>query len=253
MHRYLLFDLDGTLTDPAEGITKCVQYALSYFGQAERRPEELYCYIGPPLPESFETYGGLSREEALLAVEKYRERFREKGMFENKVYPGVEKLLWTLRDAGRVLAVATSKPEVFAKEILGHFGLSEYFQEIVGSELDGTRMDKAEVIREAFARLQTSGIKLILDVFQDGFHLFDVRRVVHGLFFCSTKIAKKPIKPNNSGDFVNAPQIPLRKVPASGKSRKAGYGPHGAPGRILHFSTRNRVETYIFSRFQPNV
>ena len=147
MHRYLLFDLDGTLTDPAEGITKCVQYALSYFGQAERRPEELYCYIGPPLPESFETYGGLSREEALLAVEKYRERFREKGMFENKVYPGVEKLLWTLRDAGRVLAVATSKPEVFAKEILGHFGLSEYFQEIVGSELDGTRMDKAEVIR----------------------------------------------------------------------------------------------------------
>ena len=153
MHRYLLFDLDGTLTDPAEGITKCVQYALSYFGQAERRPEELYCYIGPPLPESFETYGGLSREEALLAVEKYRERFREKGMFENKVYPGVEKLLWTLRDAGRVLAVATSKPEVFAKEILGHFGLSEYFQEIVGSELDGTRMDKAEVIREAFARL----------------------------------------------------------------------------------------------------
>ena len=110
MHRYLLFDLDGTLTDPAEGITKCVQYALSYFGQAERRPEELYCYIGPPLPESFETYGGLSREEALLAVEKYRERFREKGMFENKVYPGVEKLLWTLRDAGRVLAVATSKP-----------------------------------------------------------------------------------------------------------------------------------------------
>ena len=116
MHRYLLFDLDGTLTDPAEGITKCVQYALSYFGQAERRPEELYCYIGPPLPESFETYGGLSREEALLAV-------------------------------------ATSKPEVFAKEILGHFGLSEYFQEIVGSELDGTRMGKAEVIREAFARL----------------------------------------------------------------------------------------------------
>ena len=90
MHRYLLFDLDGTLTDPAEGITKCVQYALSHFGQAERRPEELYCYIGPPLPESFETYGGLSREEALLAVEKYRERFREKGMFENKVYPGVE-------------------------------------------------------------------------------------------------------------------------------------------------------------------
>ena len=80
---------------PAEGITKCIQYALSYFGQAERRPEELYCYIGPPLPESFETYGGLSREEALLAVEKYRERFREKGMFENKVYPGVEKPLWS--------------------------------------------------------------------------------------------------------------------------------------------------------------
>ncbi len=153
MHRYLLFDLDGTLTDPAEGITKCVQYALSYFGQEEHRPEELYCYIGPPLPESFEVYGGLSPEDAALAVEKYRERFRAKGMFENEVYPGIEKLLRTLRDGGKVLAVATSKPEVFAKEILEHFGLSEYFREVVGSELDGSRMDKAEVIREALARL----------------------------------------------------------------------------------------------------
>ena len=118
---------------------------------------------------------------------------------------------------------------------------------------DAQHVGQPPLGREAFARLQTSGIKLILDVFQDGFHLFDVRRVVHGLFFCSTKIAKKPIKPNNSGNFVNVPQIPLRKVPASGKSRKAGYGPHGVPERILHFSTRNRVETYIFSRFQPNV
>lgn len=153
MHQYLLFDLDGTLTDPAEGITKCVQYALSYFGQEKRRPEELYCYIGPPLPESFEVYGGLSRKEALLAVEKYRERFREKGMFENRVYPGVEALLKALKDAGKVLAVATSKPEVFAKEILEHFGLAGYFQVVTGSELDGTRMDKAEVIQETFARL----------------------------------------------------------------------------------------------------
>lgn len=153
LHRYLLFDLDGTLTDPAEGITKCVQYALAYLGQQERRREELYCYIGPPLPESFEKYGGLSHKEALLAVEKYRERFRTKGMFENRVYPGVEELLYSLNRAGKILAVATSKPEVFAKEILEHFHLFGYFQQIVGSELDGARINKAEVIQEVFSRL----------------------------------------------------------------------------------------------------
>lgn len=157
LHRYLLFDLDGTLTDPAEGITKCVQYALASLGREKPGKEELYCYIGPPLAESFEQYGGLSQEESLLAVEKYRERFRTKGMFENQVYSGIGEMLRNLRQAGKILVVATSKPEVFARKILEHFQLSGYFQEIVGSELDGTRMDKAEVIQEAFARLSITG------------------------------------------------------------------------------------------------
>lgn len=164
MHRYLLFDLDGTLTDPAEGITKCVQYALASLGREKPRQEELYCYIGPPLAESFEKYGGLSEQEAQLAVKKYRERFRAKGMFENRVYPGIGEMLRSLNQAGKILAVATSKPEVFAREILEHFGLSGYFQEIVGSELDGTRVDKAEVIREAFARLSLAGEEMPLTV-----------------------------------------------------------------------------------------
>lgn len=96
MHRYMLFDLDGTLTDPAEGITKCVQYALASLGREKPRQEELYCYIGPPLAESFEKYGGFSEQEAQLAVEKYRERFRAKGMFENRVYPGIGEMLRSL-------------------------------------------------------------------------------------------------------------------------------------------------------------
>lgn len=153
MYQYYLFDLDGTLTDPAEGITKCVQYALTSLGREERPAQELYCYIGPPLKDSFERYGGLSQEEALLALEKYRERFSDKGMFENKVYPGIPELLSSLRKAGKILAVATSKPEVFSRQILAHFQLDSYFHEIVGSELDGSRMDKGEVIQEVFARL----------------------------------------------------------------------------------------------------
>ena len=149
----ILFDLDGTLTDPFEGITKSVQYALHHFGIEEADLHALAPYIGPPLKESFMVRHGLTDEQATEALATYRVRFSDVGMFENRVYDGIPDLLESLRAAGHRLAVATSKPTVFSVKILEHFGLAPYFEEIVGSELDGRRVEKADVIAEAMARL----------------------------------------------------------------------------------------------------
>lgn len=150
-YKYILFDLDGTLTDPGEGITNSVKYALQKFGIEVGDKSELNKFIGPPLWDSFEEYYGFTREQANQAVEYYREHFRDKGIFENKVYPGVGGLLETLSAEGKKLVLATSKPQVFAERILEHFGLKKYFVFIAGSELDGTRVDKGEVIQFALA------------------------------------------------------------------------------------------------------
>lgn len=147
MYRYILFDLDGTLTDPKEGITKCVQYALKSFG-IDADTDDLVDFIGPPLAESFSKYYGMSQEDALKAVAKYRERFSDIGIFENGVYPGIQELLVKLKQSGRKVALATSKPEVYARRILEHYNLDSYFDVIVGSEMNGGRVDKAEVIEE---------------------------------------------------------------------------------------------------------
>ena len=146
---YILFDLDGTLTDPAIGITNAVMHALKKYGIAVSDRKELYKFIGPPLWDSFEKYCGFSKEEANTAVEYYREYYRDKGMFENQVYDGCEGLLKELKDNGKILIVATSKPEVFAEQILEHFGIAKYFTFIAGSTLDGSRVKKGDVIRYA--------------------------------------------------------------------------------------------------------
>ncbi len=151
--KYILFDLDGTLTDPREGITKCVQYALERFGIQVSDLNDLVCFIGPPLYESFPDYYGLSEEETMQAVTYYRERFDDVGLFENIVYPGIASLLEALVKAGYILAVATSKPERASIRILEHFDLLKYFTTVVGSELDGSRSKKADVIKEVFKRL----------------------------------------------------------------------------------------------------
>lgn len=152
-YKYFLFDLDGTLTEPKEGITKSVQYALAHFGIREENLDNLVCFIGPPLLESFQKYYHFSQEDAVIAREKYRERYVAAGMFENAVMEGMPELLQDLKDRGAVLAVATSKPEVMAKTILEKYDMSKYFQEIVGSGLNGERDTKAEVIEEALCRL----------------------------------------------------------------------------------------------------
>ena len=142
----VLFDLDGTLTDPAIGITDSIMYALKKFGMSVNDRSELYRFIGPPLLESFEKFCGLSHDDARLAVKYYREYYSVDGMFENSVYEGMDNMLYKLKHAGCDLYVATSKPEVYAVEILEHYGLAKYFTHIAGSELDGTRVKKEDVI-----------------------------------------------------------------------------------------------------------
>ena len=128
--KYILFDLDGTLTDPKEGITRCVQYALEKSGIEPPAQDKLTCFIGPPLIDSFMKYYNMTREEAVQAVEKYRERFSSVGLFENKVFDGIENMLSGLKKSDMILAVSTSKPEVYAKRILDKFELSKYFNVI---------------------------------------------------------------------------------------------------------------------------
>ena len=152
----LLFDLDGTLTDPKEGITRCVAYALRHFGIQIADLNTLTEFIGPPLMDSFMQFYGFDEEKAKLAVEKYRERFSTTGVFENRVYPGIRPMLQHLCDAGKTLALATSKPWIFAQQILEKYALASYFSVVVGSELDGRRSAKAEVIAEALLRLRLS-------------------------------------------------------------------------------------------------
>ena len=152
MYKYILFDLDGTLTNPKEGITKCVQYALRTFG-IERECEELVPFIGPPLKEQFMEYASLSEEEAVCAVEAYRERFAPIGIFENQIYDGVEDMLRTLKDSGMIVAVATSKPTIYSERICDNYGISPYLTCLCGSELDGRNTDKALVIEKVIEKL----------------------------------------------------------------------------------------------------
>lgn len=143
----LLLDLDGTLTDPAVGIVTSVQYALERMGRPVPTARELHWTIGPPLKDAFATMFG-AEEKDLIAegVRFFRERFSEVGLFENEVYPDVPAMLEELRTAGHTLRIATSKPQVFAERLMEHFDLGKYFASVHGSELDGTRSNKADLI-----------------------------------------------------------------------------------------------------------
>ena len=145
----ILFDLDGTLTDPFRGITRSVQYSLEKFG-IHAVLEELKCFIGPPLIDSYEKYFDFSEEQAKLAVGYYRELYNDGGAkFDNRVYDGIPEMLGKLRNSGKKIILATSKPLIFAEQILEHFGLQKYFDRCFGCELDGRRTRKDEVIEYA--------------------------------------------------------------------------------------------------------
>lgn len=153
MEKTILFDLDGTLTASGIGITKCVQHALEKMGHPENDLKKLEIFIGPPLITQFMEYLNISKEEAEQAVAYYRERYTTVGIFENELYPNVEKMLKTLKDNNYTLAVSSSKPEKFVKQILEHFKIEQYFDEVVGATMSEKRTDKAEVIEETLKRL----------------------------------------------------------------------------------------------------
>ncbi|CYU95198.1 HAD family hydrolase [Streptococcus suis] len=154
MYQTILFDLDGTLTDSGQGILNSVAYALEKMGIEEPDTANLNRFIGPPLYESFSRFYQLSPEDTQSAVDAFRVYFKEKGMFENQLYPGIFSLLEELRTAGKTLVIATSKPEIFAKQILEHFGIAHYFDVIAGASLDSSRISKADVIGYAINQLE---------------------------------------------------------------------------------------------------
>ena len=145
-YQHILFDLDGTLTDSAEGITKSAAYALKHFNIEVTDLKSLEKFIGPKLQDSFMEFYNFSEEQAERASELFQERFARIGKFENKLYPGIKELLEKLKNSGRKLYVATSKPVFYSKEILDHFSISQYFEDVSGAELDGSKSHKEEVI-----------------------------------------------------------------------------------------------------------
>ncbi|MGR7908979.1 HAD family hydrolase [Lysinibacillus capsici] len=154
-YKVVLFDLDGTLSDPKIGITKSVQHALQKAGVMVNDLDELEPFIGPPLQVSFQEIYGFNDTQITRAIRDYRERFTERGMFENKLYEDIPALLAHLKQQGYILTIATSKPTVFAEQIIKYFQLESYFDLVVGSHLDGSRSAKGEIIAEVLQQLDS--------------------------------------------------------------------------------------------------
>lgn len=153
MFQYLLFDLDGTLTDPKIGITKSVQYALEDQGIYEPDLDKLEPFIGPPLKDSFEEFYHMNEKQVLRAIQKYHERFDTTGIYENALFVGVPELLSDEKKKGAKIAIASSKPTELVLRILDYFHIADYFDVVVGSEMDGRRSKKEEVVEEALRQL----------------------------------------------------------------------------------------------------
>lgn len=158
----LLFDLDGTLTDPEEGISNAVKYSLSYFGIEENDMKKLRGFIGPPLIDGYMDICGFSYENALIARDKYRDYYSEKGVLENNIYPGIKDLLEEMKLIGKRMFVATSKPVVYADIILKHFGLFNYFEGVCGAEMSEKQHRKSNVIKKAISIAGESDLKKYL-------------------------------------------------------------------------------------------
>ena len=180
-YKNVLFDLDGTLTDPALGIKNSIRYALNKQNRPVLNDENLNAFIGPPLIDTFMKFCDVTRKEAESLVADYREYFRSKGMFENKVYPMIPEMLTALKKDGCSLFVATSKPEPFAKTILEHFDLAKYFDFIGGSTLQETRTTKTEVIEYVLKENQLN----VKDCLMVGDRCYDIE----GAKNCNIKVA----------------------------------------------------------------
>jgi phosphoglycolate phosphatase len=161
---YILFDLDGTITDSGEGITKSVQYALKSFDISVDNLEDLNKFIGPPLKDSFKKYYNFDDEKAELGLKKYREYYADKGIFENNLYDGIVELLDTLVKNNKKIILATSKPEVYAKQILKYFKIDKYFNFVAGSDFEETRVKKGDVIKYALEGAKVSELSKVIMV-----------------------------------------------------------------------------------------
>lgn len=170
-YNYLLFDLDGTITDSESGITRCVEYALNHFGIQVNDLRELSRFIGPPLLDSFKDFYHFTDEQAAIATAKYRERYTDKGIYENELYPGIKELLAEAVRQGKTVILATSKPEIFARRILDYFELSSYFSFVAGSGLDGSLHTKTDVINYI---LQSNNITALSEVVMIGDRKHDI-------------------------------------------------------------------------------
>jgi len=167
-----LFDLDGTLTDPQVGIINSILYALKRFGIAESDPNGLLKFIGPPLLESFCKYYGFSESNGRKAIAVFREYYAEHGIYENRMYEGIDDLLAGLRSRGCTLILATSKATVYARKILDHFKIARYFDSVVGSNFDLTRAAKSEIIEDILRHAPLRGKDEYVMI---GDHVDDIR------------------------------------------------------------------------------
>jgi phosphoglycolate phosphatase len=176
--RALLFDLDGTLSDPRDGIIRSIGYALGRLGVPVPPPAELEQFIGPPLRETFASLlGGPERVEEGIVL--YRERYGTFGAYENVLYPGIAGVLTALAAEGLPLYIATSKPHVYARAIVEHFGIGEYFRNVYGCEWNGDRSNKAELLAHL---LSEEGLEPTAEVVMIGDRHHDIRAArAHGL------------------------------------------------------------------------
>lgn len=174
--QYILFDMDGTLTDSRLGIVKSIQYSLTYFGVQVSDLNELTQFVGPSLYDSYINYYKMSPTDAKTAISKYREYYAEKGIFENALYDGIADLLKTLSSSGKTLAVATSKPTFFAEKVLDHFEIRDYFAFISGSELSDAHIDKGDIIQTALENLNISNPNETIMVGDRNVDIFGAKR-----------------------------------------------------------------------------
>jgi phosphoglycolate phosphatase len=174
---YLFFDLDGTLTDSGEGIMRSVSHALSFFGIEEQNVDKLRRFVGPPLEASFETFYGLTKEQAEKAVDIYHDRYRPIGVFENRPYDGIEECLQELKDSGYHLVVATSKPIDMAMKVLKHFNLLRYFEFVAARDMEGLLYSKADVIRYALKEHSVTDVSRVLMIGDRKFDVLGAREV----------------------------------------------------------------------------
>lgn len=173
----ILFDLDGTLVDSGLGITNSVIYALEKFNIKVDDRTSLYKFVGPPLHKSFENFYGFTPKKAMQAVKYYREYYKDKGIFEVKMYAGIKNTLENLYSADKTLLVTTSKPEVFAKKILEHLGIAKYFKIIAGANLDGTRTIKSEVIDYAFKQCKITDLSKVIIIGDREYDVFGAKEI----------------------------------------------------------------------------